>query len=35
MQLALYAAGGLLVVGLLVGGVVWYRSQQDSYDKLG
>mgnify|MGYP006271253037 FL=1 len=35
MQLALYAVGGLLVVGLLVGGFVWYRSQQDSYDKLG
>lgn len=35
MQLALYAVGGLLAVGLLVGGVVWYRSQQDSYDKLG
>jgi hypothetical protein len=35
MQLALYAVGGLLVVGLLVGGVFWYRSQQDSYDKLG
>jgi hypothetical protein len=35
MQLALYAVGGLLVVGLVVGGFVWYRSQQDSYDKLG
>ena len=35
MQLALYAVGGLLVVGVLVGGVLWYRSQQDSYDKLG
>lgn len=34
-QLALYAVGGLLVVGLIVGGVFWYRSQQDSYDKLG
>jgi hypothetical protein len=34
-QLALYAVGGLLVVGLLVGGFLWYRSQQDTYDKLG
>lgn len=34
-QLALYAVGGLLVVGLIVGGLFWYRSQQDSYDKLG
>jgi hypothetical protein len=35
MQLALYAVGGLVVVGLLAGGFLWYRSQQDSYDKLG
>lgn len=35
MQLALYAVAGLLVVGLLAGGFLWYRSQQDGYDKLG
>ncbi|MDZ7747019.1 MAG: hypothetical protein U5K28_11135 [Halobacteriales archaeon] len=34
-QLILYAVGGLVVVGLLVGGVLYWRSQQDSYDKLG
>jgi Spy/CpxP family protein refolding chaperone len=35
IQLALYGVGGLVVVGAVVGGVLWYRSQQDSYDKLG
>jgi hypothetical protein len=34
-RLAMYAVGGLVAVGLLVGGVLWYRSQQDSYDRLG
>lgn len=34
-RLILYAIGGLVVVGLLVGGVFYWRSQQDSYDKLG
>jgi hypothetical protein len=34
-QLILMGVGGLLVVGLLVGGVLYWRSQQDSYDKLG
>ena len=34
-QLILYGVGALLVVGLLVGGGIYYRSQQDSYDKLG
>lgn len=35
IQLVLYGVGGLVVVGAVVGGVLWYRSQQDSYDKLG
>ena len=30
----LVAEGGLLVVGLLVGGVLYWRSQGDDYDKL-
>lgn len=34
-QLVMYAVGGLLVVALLVGGVLYWRSQQDTYDKLG
>jgi len=34
-QYALYAVGGLVVLGLLAGGVLYWRSQQDSYDKLG
>jgi hypothetical protein len=34
-RLILYGVGALLVVGLLVGGGLYYRSQQDSYDKLG
>ena len=35
MRMLLYAGGGLLAVGLLVGGVFWWRSNQNSYDKLG
>lgn len=34
-QLILYAVGALFIVGLLVGGGLYYRSQQDTYDKLG
>ena len=34
-QLILYAVAALLVVALLVGVVLYWRSQQDSYDKLG
>jgi len=34
-QLLLYGAGGLVLVGLLVGGGLYWRRQQDSYDKLG
>lgn len=34
-QLILYGVAALLVVGLLVGGVLYYRSQQDTYDRLG
>ncbi|MFC7202597.1 hypothetical protein ACFQJC_03665 [Haloferax namakaokahaiae] len=34
-QLLIYAVGGLVVVGLLVGGFLYWRSQQDTYDKLG
>lgn len=34
-RLLLYAGGGLLAIGLVVGGVFWWRSNQDSYDKLG
>jgi hypothetical protein len=33
-RLLLYGAGGLVVLGLLVGGVLYWRSQQDSRDKL-
>jgi hypothetical protein len=33
--LALYAVGGLVVVGLLVGGLLYWRSQQDTHDPLG
>ncbi|RLM57046.1 hypothetical protein DVK02_04400 [Halobellus sp. Atlit-31R] len=35
MQYALYGVGGLLVVGLLVGGFLYWRSQQQGHDKLG
>jgi hypothetical protein len=34
-QTILYAVGGLVVLLVLGGGAYWYRSQQDSYDKLG
>lgn len=34
-QLLLYAGAGLFAVGAVVGGVFWWRSNQDSYDKLG
>jgi hypothetical protein len=34
-QLIIYAVAGLLVVGLLVGGVVYWRSQQGPDDPLG
>ena len=33
--LALYAAGGLVVVVLIVGGFLYWRSQQDTHDPLG
>jgi hypothetical protein len=33
--LALYAGGGLLVVALVVGGFLYWRSQQDTHDPLG
>lgn len=34
-RLALYGAGGLVVIGLLVGGFLYWRSQQSGPDKLG
>lgn len=34
-QLILYAVAALLVIAVLVGAVLYWRSQQDSYDKLG
>ncbi len=34
-QLAMYAVGGLVVVGLLAGGFLYWRSQQETYDRLG
>jgi hypothetical protein len=34
-QTILYAVGGLVVVLVIVGGFFWYRSRQDTYDKLG
>ncbi|MFC4550180.1 MULTISPECIES: hypothetical protein [Halorussus] len=33
-QMLLYGGAGLLALVVVVGGVLWYRSQQDSYDKL-
>ena len=30
----LYGGVGLVALVLVVGGVLWYRSQQDDYDKL-
>ncbi|MGM0590894.1 MAG: hypothetical protein ACQETI_04560 [Halobacteriota archaeon] len=35
LQLVLYGVGGLVLVGVVAGGFFWYRSQQDTYDKLG
>jgi hypothetical protein len=35
MQFALYGVGGLVVIGLLVGGFLYWRSQQQGHDKLG
>lgn len=35
MQLAMYAVGGLVVIAVLAGGFLWYRGQQETYDKLG
>jgi hypothetical protein len=34
-QLLIYAAGGLVVVALLAGGFLYWKSQQQTYDKLG
>jgi hypothetical protein len=34
-QTILYAVGGIVVLALIVGGFLWYRSRQDTYDKLG
>jgi hypothetical protein len=34
-QTLIYAAVGIVVVALLVGGVLYWRSQQETYDKLG
>lgn len=33
-QMILYGGVGLLALVAVIGGVLWYRSQQDSYDKL-
>ena len=35
MQYALYGVGALVVVGLLAGGFLYWRSQQQGHDKLG
>ena len=35
VQYAMYGVGGLVVLGVVAGGIVWWRSQQDSYDRLG
>jgi hypothetical protein len=35
VELALYGAGALVLLAAVVGGVLWYRNQGDSYDKLG
>ncbi|WP_144904122.1 hypothetical protein [Halobellus captivus] len=35
MQFILYGVGALVVIGLLVGGFLYWRSQQSGYDKLG
>lgn len=34
-QMLIYAGAGVLALGAVVGGVFWWRSQQDGYDKLG
>ncbi|WP_435147582.1 hypothetical protein [Halobaculum sp. P14] len=34
-RLIMYGVAALVVVALVVGGVLYWRSQQDSYDKLG
>ena len=34
-QYAMYGVGGLVALGVLAGGVFWWRSQRDSYDRLG
>ncbi|WP_132057958.1 hypothetical protein [Halorussus amylolyticus] len=34
-QMLLYGGVGLVVLVAIVGGALWYRSQQDDYDKLG
>jgi hypothetical protein len=34
-RMAIYAGGGLLALGVVVGGVFYWRSQQPGYDKLG
>ena len=34
MQLVLYGVGALVVIALLGGGIYYWRSQQDDYDKL-
>ncbi|MFA1612396.1 hypothetical protein [Halobellus rubicundus] len=35
MQYALYGVGALVVIGLVVGGFLYWRSQQQGHDKLG
>ena len=35
VQYAMYGVGGLVVLGIVGGGIVWWRSQQDTYDRLG
>ena len=34
-QTLFYAGGGALALAVVAGGVFWWRSQQDGYDKLG
>jgi len=34
-SILLYGGAGVVVLIVVVGGLFWYRSQQDSYDKLG
>lgn len=35
VELALYGAGALVLLGVVAGAVIWYRNRGDSYDKLG